>query len=410
MKILLLCNKSPWPLHEGGPIAMHAIISGLLKAGHEVKVLAANTNKYFVSPESIPAEFAEKTRIEFAYIDLSVRPLGALYNLLTGQSYHVTRFLNRDFEQKLIRILKEDSFDLIQCEMLYTTVYLDIIRKYSKAPVVLRAHNIEHLIWKRIAENSHNPLKKFYLKQLYLTLRAYELEILKKVNGIVAITAKDAGFFSEYAGKTPVISVPYGRDLAKGPDKPKTEHVIVPDLFHIGSMNWIPNAEGIQWFLSMVWPELHKEFPNLKLYLAGRMMPDWLLRSEYPNVVIDGEVPDASVYMQQHSVMIVPLFSGSGIRIKIIEAMENGKAVITTSIGAEGIQYKSGVDLMIADSKEAFIAAIRKLITETEFRQTICDNARELIRSKHDNALLIRDLEAFYKNIIQHDKLSGIQA
>jgi hypothetical protein len=99
-----------------------------------------------VDPTTLPEDFVRQTSIEFAYIDLAVKPLPALYNYLTGQSYHVSRFSNRDFAAKLMHILQEETFDVIQAEMLYTTVYLDIIRKYSNAPVILRAHNIEHLI------------------------------------------------------------------------------------------------------------------------------------------------------------------------------------------------------------------------------------------------------------------------
>jgi polysaccharide biosynthesis protein PslH len=398
MKILLLCNKSPWPLREGGPMAIYAIIDGLLKAGHQVKVLAANTNKYFTDPASVPQKLATDTKIEFAYIDLSVKPLGALYHLLSGQSYHVARFRNKDFKEKLISILKKDTFDMIQCEMLYTTVYLDVIRKYSNAPVILRAHNIEHLIWKRIADNSKNPLKRHYLKHLFLTLRDYELETIDKVDGIVAITGKDAEFFKKQSSKTPVISVPFGIEVSQVHETPVQD--TEPDLFHIGSMNWIPNAEGIRWFLEKVWPGLHKEFPSLKFYLAGRMMPEWLIHTKLPNVIIEGEVPDSTEFISKHSVMVVPLFSGSGIRIKIIEAMAAGKTIVSTSVGAEGIQYQDGEDLMIADNRELFIDSIRKLMSNNKLRMNIGQNAKKVVMNYHNNQTLIHQLTLFYEELL----------
>ena len=396
MKILLLCNKSPWPPREGGPIAMNAMITGLLKAGHQVRVLAANTNKYSVEPSSVPVAYRESTSIEFAYIDLSIKPLAALSNYLSGESYHVSRFRNREFTEKLEAILKAEEFDVIQCEMLYTTAYLDIIRKHSKAAVFLRAHNIEHLIWKRIADHSHNPLKRHYLKHLYLTLRDYELNTLDKVDGIVAITGKDADFFKKHT-KTPVIPIPYGIDYE--PDYQRSNYPESPSLFHIGAMNWIPNAEGIQWFLEEVWPTVNKEFPELKLHLAGRMMPEWLLNRKQNGVIIEGEVPDALEFISKHSIMIVPLFSGSGIRIKIIEAMQEGRAVISTRIGAEGIEAENEKNILLAEDQQEFVNAIRRLLNEKGLIQMLGEEARELIMHKHSNKKLIEGLIEFYREV-----------
>ncbi|NVO19134.1 MAG: glycosyltransferase [Bacteroidetes bacterium] len=397
MRILVLCNKSPWPLHEGGPIAMHAIIDGLIKAGHNVKVLAANTNKYFVDPNSIPYSFAESTSIEFANIDLSVNPIGALVNYIKGNSYHVARFRNRDFGAKLIKILQEEEYDIIQAEMIYTTVYLDIIRKYSKAKVILRAHNIEHLIWKRIAENQKNLLKKHYLNHLYRTLRNYELGIIGKVDGIVAITETDAVILRKHSGKVPVISIPYGIDIESLPAVNSSQGA--PDLFHIGSMNWIPNEEGIRWFIENVWTKVSTLIPGIQLYLAGRMMPEWLIQLNMEGVNVVGEVPDAMEFVLDHQVMIVPLFSGSGIRIKIIEAMSAGKAVISTSIGAEGILYKNRTHLWIADTAEQFVEAILEVMSNPGCRKELGINARKLMETLHNNSLLMVELVNFYKQL-----------
>lgn len=396
MRILLLCNKSPWPPAEGGPIAMYAMITGLLKAGHSVKVLAANTNKYKVNPESVPAEFRRNTNIEFVDIDLRLNVKDALVNFITGRSYHVERFRTPAFEKKLFEILQNDEFDIIQAEMLYMTVYLDLVRKYSKAVFILRTHNIEHLIWQRIALNNHNSLKRYYLKHLYLTLKQYELEMLQKTDGIVAITSTDAAFLKKHSGKTPVISIPFGIELGK-----YAETVAQPvgtDLFHIGSMNWFPNEEGIIWFLSKVWPLINQELPELKFYLAGREMPEWLKNLNSPGVVVVGEVPDALEFMHQHSVMVVPLFSGSGIRIKIIEAMAAGRAVISTDIGAEGIHVTHEQDILLANGVDDFIEMIKK-VHDVEFRKQIGRNARELVMQEHDNSLLMKQLTAFYEEI-----------
>jgi polysaccharide biosynthesis protein PslH len=399
MKILMLCNKSPWPKREGGPIAMHAMISGLLQAGHTVKVLAANTNKYTVDPNTIPADFKENTQIEFVDIDLSLSIQGALYNFLAGKSYHVSRFHTKAFAQKITEVLRKETFDIIQLEMLQMATYLDIIRKYSKAPVVLRAHNIEHKIWQRIAENCSNPLKRLYLNHLYRSLKRFEISILNKVDGIVAITPVDARNFDRLSHSTNIISVPFGINLDTLPENPVQP--AEPSLFHIGTMNWFPNEESIKWLMTQVWPQVSQRLPEIEVHLAGRYMPDWMLKLSIPHVIIDGEVPDVWEYMQRFSIMVVPLFSGSGIRIKIVEAMAAGKAIITTAIGAEGINYENGQHLIIAKDARSFTDAIVKVCNDRVLRDTLGKNARMLIAKEHDNNKLMQKLTGFYTELLK---------
>ncbi|MCX6235285.1 MAG: glycosyltransferase family 4 protein [Bacteroidetes bacterium] len=398
MRIFIICNKSPFPPLEGGPIAMNAIIQGLLRAGHQLKVLAINTNKYFIHPDDIPADYKNKINLEMVYIDLSVKPFSALINLLASRSYHIQRFITTEVKEKLIQILQNNEFDIVHLETLYVAPYVDLIRTCSNAKVVLRTHNIEHLIWKRIADNCRNPLKKIYLKYLYRTLKTFELTALKKFDGIASITGTDADFFRSVVSQVPVVNVPFGVNTG---DYILNPEIIpeIPSLFHIGSMNWIPNVEGIKWFLDNVWPEIHKEFPDLKFYLAGRMMPEWLIHSQYPNVIVVGEVENALTFMQSKWIMIVPLFSGSGIRIKIIEAMTVEKTVISTSIGAEGINCKDGENILIADTPVLFAEAIRTCMHDQSRCHNIGGKARLLIEKEHDNDRIILSLTDLYIKI-----------
>jgi glycosyltransferase involved in cell wall biosynthesis len=379
---------------------MHAMISGLLQAGNSVKVLAANTNKYTVDPDTIPAGFKEKTQIEFVDIDLSLSVSGALFNFLSRKSYHITRFHTKAFAQKITEVLRKESYDIIQLETLQMATYLDIIHKYSKAPVVLRAHNIEHKIWQRIAENCSNPFKRIYLNHLYRALRRFEIGTLNKMDGIVAITPVDARNFDRLSHSTNIVSIPFGINLESLPENP-----VQPEeasLFHIGTMNWFPNEEGIKWLINEVWPGVTKRLPDIELHLAGRYMPEWLLKLSAPRVTVEGEVPDVWEYMQRFSIMVVPLFSGSGIRIKIVEAMAAGKAIITTSIGAEGINYENGQHLLIAKDARSFAEAIVKLCNDKTLRDSLGQNARMLIAKEHDNNKLMLKLTAFYNELLKN--------
>lgn len=399
MKVLFLCNKSPYPPDEGGPMAMNANIQALLKAGHSVKVIAMNTNKYFVKTEDIPEVYKHQTGIEFIYNDLSIKPREAFLNLFSRSSYHIDRFISKDFEGRLTEILQSEEFDIIQLEMLHMTPYLHLIRKYSGARVILRSHNIEHLIWERITQTTGNFFKRKYLALLTKKLKRYELETMNQYDGIITISGHDADYFIEQGCSIPIAAIPFG--VATEEYIPSVEPFEFPSLFHLGSMNWMPNEEGIRWFVEAVWPLIHTRFPKLRLYLAGRMMPDWLVRLREPNVEVVGAVDDARSFIYSKAVMVVPLLSGSGIRIKIIEGMALGKAIISTTIGAEGINYTDGKNILIADNPEEFAAAIEKCLAGPEFCRTMGENARTLILEEHSLEGVAKKLERFYNRVLE---------
>ena len=396
MNILLLCNKSPYPPGEGGPMAMNSIVTGLLEAGHTVKVIAFNSNKYHVEMQDIPEDYRKKTRIEFIDINLKIKYSDALKNLFSNESFHVLRFISDDFKKRLVQVLKKEKFDIVQLETIYMAPYIETIREHSKAKIVLRAHNVEHKIWDRIAKKTFFFAKRWYIKHLVRTLRRYEMSILDKVDGIAAITLTDASYFRRVTA-TPVIDLPFGVDIEKF--NPVFEVGDTPSFYHIGSMNWMPNEEGIKWFLKNVWDDVHKRIPEAKLYLAGRNMPKWLLKTKKKNVVVVGEVPDAHEFVNEHNIAIVPLFSGSGMRIKIIESMALGKTVITTMVGAEGIPYSEFEDIIIADNEPKMVENICRLYKHPEEAEAIGLNARRLVENVYDNKKIINRLVIYYEEL-----------
>ena len=396
MNILLLCNKSPFPPSEGGPMAMNSVVNGLLEAGHSVKVMAFNSDKYHVDIESIPKDYRQKTKIEFVDIDLKINMKEAFKNLFTNESYHVKRFISEEFKNRLVKVLKREQFDIVQLEMIYMAPYIDTIRKHSKATIVLRAHNVEHKIWERMAKKTFFFAKRWYLNHLVRTLRHYEMGVLDKVDGIAAITVTDASYFRRFTA-TPVIDLPFGVNIDKF--EPVFNVSDKPTFYHIGSMNWMPNEEAIKWFLKNVWDNVLERIPEAKLYLAGRNMPKWLKKTDKKNVEIVGEVPDAHEFVNRHNVAVVPLLSGSGMRIKIIESMALGKTVITTLVGAEGIQYTEFENIIIADNAPKMVENICRLYKHPEEAEAIGLNARRLVEEIYDNKKIINRLVIFYEEL-----------
>jgi len=397
LKILFICNKSPWPPKEGGPMAMNQLIEGLLRKGHSVKVLAVDSVKYHVNPDEIPTQYRQQTNIEFVRLNLRIKLLPALWNWLLGRSYHVQRFISTAFRNKLIELLKHGQFDIVEMETLFMTPYVEVIRKHSRAKIVLRAHNIEHLIWERMHRQEKNILKKAYLAYLHKSLKNYEIKALDQFDGILPISEKDAAFFRANTSVS-VQCIPFGIDLHKA--KSNATFPEKYDLVHVGAMNWLPNQEGIEWFIKEVWPRLQQKIPNIKLALAGREMPDKLLHLNIKNVTVLGEVSEAQAFINTGKISIAPLLSGSGIRIKILESMSLAKPVVATPVGAEGVDYQAGKNILIADTPEDFARAIQFLTEHPDEAIRIGKNARELIAEKYNHTEIIKQLCVFYQKIL----------
>ena len=382
---------------------MNSIITGLLEAGHQVKILAVNSEKFHVKESDIPEEYKRKTGIELIDVDLRVRPMKAFANLFTKKSYHVERFVSKTFKERLIEVLKHEHYDVVQLEMLFMAPYVEDIRAHSKAMIVLRAHNVEHKIWERMAKETKFFAKRWYINHLARTLKEYELSTLETVDGIAAITRKDAAYFRKYCSK-PIIDIPYG--VYPEEFTPKYEIEGKPKFYHIGSMNWMPNEEGIRWFIDEVLPKTVEKVPDFVYHLAGRNMPEWLKEMKNPHIDVIGEVPDAKEFVSQNDVAIVPLLSGSGIRIKIIESMAMGKTVITTRVGAEGILYDEEVNLIIAENKAKMVEAIRSINENPQIAVRIGQAARKLVEETYDNRKIIARLLMFNEQIKPGSKIT----
>jgi len=396
MRILQLCHKVPYPPRDGGSIAMNNLTQGLINTGNQVRVLAINTPNNLVYIDEVDKGYVKSTNIEAVYIDTAIRIGAAIANLFTDKSYNIERFISGDFDRKLVEVLKNDEYDIVQLESLFVAPYLDTIRKYSKAKIVLRSHNVEFEIWQRRSATCKNPLKKAYLSLLTSRLKKYEINHLNKYDAIACITTRDMEIQKKLGSAVPMTDIPVGVDEIKAPIVEITEPI---SLFHLGSMDWMPNLEAIEWFLNHVWGDIKKALPEIRLNLAGKSMPQWLMNTTDPNIETMGHVKDAKQYMNNNGIMIVPLLSGSGMRVKIIEGMALGKVIISTAIGAEGIEYEHGKDIFIADTPSEFVEAIVACSRDMELCKTVGHNAKELVRDKYDNIVISQKLIEFYKSI-----------
>jgi len=363
-----------------------------------LKIITIVTPKHPLQLDKLSADYIEKTKIEGVFIDTTLNLIDAFSALVTSDSYNVSRFFSTDFDRKLTQLLRKEKFDIIHLESLFMTPYIATIRRNSKGKIVLRSHNLEYMIWERMAETSKNFAKKRYLKILAKQLKKYEFGVLDSVDGIAAISGEDGKKYLHSEYNKPLVTIPFGINLdLYNSDNSKEEF---PSLFHIGAMDWLPNIEGIEWFLKEIWPSVNEKFPDLKFYLAGRKMPESMLQTKHKNVIVVGEIQDANEFMSSKSIMIVPLLTAGGIRVKIIEAMALKKSVISTTIGAHGIEGENKKDIFIADTKEDFLKSIDSLVNNHQKHIDAGKNARKLVEEKYDNKKLTDELIEFYQMLI----------
>lgn len=384
MKILQLTRKVPWPYIDGESMAVRFMVKGMNQAGVSWDILAMNTTKHQVNHfQAMDILQADYQNMDFVRVDNQVKLIPLIKSLIFNKSYHITRFISEAFREKLIQKLHQNQPDIIQLESLYLAPYIDTIRKHSSAKIVLRAHNVEWQIWERVASSTSNPVKKLYLNIAWKQLKQFETETLQKIDALVSISHLDERTFYSMGYTRPVYYFPIGIDTRFFDYK-------LPDfsnplkLHFIGSLDWIPNIEGITWFVRDIWPEIHALFPDAMLRIAGRNTPPEIFALAGKRVEVTGEVPDANAYVQAGQISVVPLLSGSGMRAKIIEAMALGSVVISTTIGAEGIPAVHRESILLADSPQEFVDALMYIQQNPTKAREMSMQARQLIEKHFD--------------------------
>ena len=397
MRILQLCKKFPYPLLDGESIAISYLSKAMNRLGCEVTLLAMNTSKHRVAYDDTPESLQHYKAIYSTEVDNQVKVWGAFKNLFSSDSYHISRFESKEFEAQLISLLEKETFDIIQLETLYLTPYIPIIRKYSKALICMRAHNIESEIWQRITKNTSFLPKRVYLNHLTEKLKTYELNHLNDYDYLVTVSNRDLKQFKKLGYKNGALASPIGLELngynsAINPFATK-------DICFIGSLDWRPNMEGISWFVDNVMPLVREFVPPVHLHIAGRNNPEAASKLKGEQVHFHGEVPSAIDFINDHKIMVVPLFSGSGTRVKILEGLALGKIIVTTTVGLEGIEAEHKKHVMIADTPEDFVSAIKEILSDEDLSGRLIANGKAFVKKYYDNLENAKVLIAKYKEI-----------
>lgn len=389
LKVFHFSNKPAFPLKDGGCIAISSILKSLLSSPEvDVFHFALSTYKHPFKKEKYPESWRKKMELESIEIATDTNAFSAIYYLCRNKSYNVVRFYDKAVEERIKNILDQNKFNAAVLESIYLLPYLHLFKERG-IKVILRTHNVEHQIWSSLAKNTRFFPKKWYFRKLAAQLKRYEIKKCREVDGIVSITEGDALFFEQFEPTVETTSIP---PIIKT-DRAEADYNL-SDFYFLGAMDWQPNIEGIQWFINKVIPN---GLTGTQFYLGGKS----LNKNEYkhPGIVNVGEVESAIDFIKEHGICVIPLHSGSGLKIKLLENMSLGKPIITTTEGARGVGVQHEKEVLIADDPNDFRELMYKLSLDKDLRKTLGNNSKEFIYNNFSEEKLTRRLIAFIKNI-----------
>ena len=369
-KVLFIANKPAYPKIDGGSIAISKLIESFEKINYCVDIVSISKSYY--NNLKIPDHYKPSKNINqyTFHKKMKINLVNIINSIINNKSIQALRFYDNQINKYIQNLIDSREYKTIIFESIFSTIYLDKLKFNKDTKLILRAHNIEHEIWFNLSDK--NPVKKIIYYILGMQIKKMELNIPKFLDCIFTISKNDFIFFKKiFPNKTKLIPVFF-----------KTKNIktkkISKSIVHLGSMDWKPNVEGIEWFTKNVISKV-SEYDKFKIYIAGKKMPKKYLKAKFKNTFISGKVENALDYISNKEILFVPIFSGSGIRIKILEAMAIGMAVISTQKGAQGIPYKNGHDIIIANSAEDFYKYICLLTKNKELAIKIGENGKRLI-------------------------------
>ena len=400
MNLLFLSTRSPYPLISGHSLRTYHILKGAAQnhnvtfvtfiqlPEHELKKENLDHLKSFckaVYPFEIPADMSKITLAKMLFLNLfSSLPF-------VGQKYDGPLM-----RQKIREIIQREHIDLVHVDMLPLTVY---INEFEHLPKILVNHNVESIRLYRWFRTEPNPLKKGYLGIQWLKLRSFERSAMNKFDGCVVVSEVDKELLLKMKVKSSLFVVPNGTDTNFF--RPNSGKVVENTVLWIGHMDVHTNKDAVLYFWKEIFPILQNKYPQVKMTFVGTAPPKEIAAAARTdgNVRVTGFVDDIRPYIDEAAVMVVPIRIGSGTRLKILDAMAMGKAIVSTSVGCEGINVSNGKNILIADDPEDFANKTIELLKNPDMRINLEKNALELVKT-YDWSLIGEKQELVYKDVM----------
>jgi glycosyltransferase involved in cell wall biosynthesis len=377
VKILWVSSGFLHPTTRGGQIRTLEMLRRL-RLRHEIHYLAlhdgrpealARSSEYCFKAWPVPFVLAARGSARFW--------IQTAFGLFSGLPVVIARKRSRAARHMIEKLLQAEPFDVVVCDFLSPTVNLP-----STQPFVLFEHNVESVVWRRHATSAQDPFRRAFFRTQAERVLAFERAACQRASHVIAVSEADAGLLRELCGISHVPAVPTGVDAAYF-SRPAARDGDASSLLFAGSMDWMPNIEGVLWFVREVLPLVRRRLPRCSLTIAGRRpAPSIRALAADPLLHITGTIDDMRPYLWGGGVSIVPIRIGSGTRLKIYESMAAGIAVVSTTIGAEGLDVSSPDHIRIADTPEGFASACVELLTDPEGRARQTAAALRLVRER----------------------------
>jgi polysaccharide biosynthesis protein PslH len=401
MNILFLSTRSPYPLISGHSLRTYHILKGAAQKHnvtlvtfvqlpeHELKKENLDHLRSFckaVYPFKIPADFS---RLKFAS--------SLFLNLFSTLPFVAKKYDVPEVREKIREILSKEKIDLVHVDMLPLSVY---INEFKDLPKILVNHNVESMRLYRWFQTESNPVKKAYLGIQYPKLRSFERSAMERFDCCVVVSEKDKELLRGMGVKNNIAVVPNGTDTNFF--KPMGRKKIENSVLWLGHMDVHTNKDAVIYFWREIFPLLQKQYPQAHMTFVGTAPPREIeeAASKNENIRVTGFVDDVRPYIDEAEVMVVPLRIGSGTRLKILDAMAMGKAIVSTSVGCEGLDVSDGKNILIADDPEYFAAQIISVLEREEIKVLLQINARRLSET-YDWNTIINTQEMIYDDIIK---------
>jgi glycosyltransferase involved in cell wall biosynthesis len=408
VKILWVKSGGLLPLDHGGRIRSYQLVRHLAKR-NEVSLFTFSAEDQDPARAHLPLEKIFRRVICIPLPIPEPRSLhdyiGYARNVFSSRPYSMAKYCQPQVAQALRQLLSQEKYDLLLCDFVLTAA---VVPWDWPGPKVLFTHNIEAVIWERHFRIARNPVWKAVCYREYRTMEALEHRYVKLADHVLAVSNNDQDFFAQLVKKDKISVVPTGVDIEyfrpeQGKEYPAT-------IVFTGSMDWIPNEDGILYFIKDILPIVRAQFQQVRLLIVGRR-PSVRLRevaAKVPGVTVTGTVEDIRPYMAEGCIYVVPLLVGGGTRIKIFEAMASGKAIVSTTIGAEGLPIRHGENILLADDPQAFADSVTELLHDTRRRKDLGRAARSLVEQDCSWEFVGETLEAILRRVAV--AFSGINA
>lgn len=395
MKVLVLTHKPPYPSIDGGCVATSKIIDALEDYKVDYRLAVIHTPKHPFKSDVFPRNIRKKIAAEQFINSTSIWHF--IKNIFDWRSsIFIQKFHCKVFQKKLLDFCLSFEPDIIHFESLFMTSYFPALRKkMPQLKFVLRAHNMEHELWEQRAATA-NFLQRSILKLPVKKLKKWENYILKQMDGVAAIAMNEVIYLNKLSPGVPCIYLPMGVRID---DNVSTYE---PTFFHIAAMDWSPNKRALNWFMNKVWSA--KQFEGKRLcdksilHLAGKGLSKYDYKS-VSSVKNHGMVTDSREFMCTKGIMLVPLFEGSGLRIKIIEAGALGVPIIATKKAVEGLELVQGEHVLLAETAAEFASAMHLLLDDVSLRISIGQGIKKYMDEHFNEERIKHKLVEFYTSI-----------